>query len=567
MQKRLAGEAGLPAEGVDRLRCAGRHRDRGAAASRRASILSARGCSCTSGSLTAQHHQGPEPGNSGSIPTTAPSRRRARRSRSSPCTGPSRALKGVTLLAGNPKREIEPAVGLLTPAAAARRRHRLLGARATGPRPGSSAYAGLHAARGAVGGRGGERLGARPARPTISRNQLDESAAHSRAGGRAGTSSVQARLADQVAAADFLSRYGKPELAGGERIAPERRPARVGGSGAAGRGAGAAQGDPGGARTLLQPAWSSVEGRGPPGRAAGGAAGGPSLLRFAGAAGRPACSSRRWRWIRRNRTDRPAGGDPGAAGPGGCCRRGTRRTMPRRSRPWRRSTGGCAPARRGASPCSAVGGPRSAVPAVLARAGAARRAGIEALRQRIPLAKRVDAPRRRRQTAPALARRGGRRRADLLLPDCSGGPEAAAGEPGGSGHQGRALVREVRQRRRRSSAWRKGELVRVRLRITVPERSRSSWCVDDALPAGLEAVDLSLRTASLAPGPGVDQSRRYLAPEEAEGERGRVARGRQGIAGITAAGTAAGGRRSITRRWPTTGCSTRPRCSGRGPTP
>ena len=52
-----------------------------------------------------------------------------------------------------------------------------------------------------------------------------------------------------------------------------------------------------------------------------------------------------------------------------------------------------------------------------------------------------------------------------------------------------------------------GELVRVRLRITVPT-TRQFVVVDDALPAGLEAVDLSLRTASLTPGPGT------TAPEE-----------------------------------------------------
>src|SRR6185436_13674175 len=38
-----------------------------------------------------------------------------------------------------------------------------------------------------------------------------------------------------------------------------------------------------------------------------------------------------------------------------------------------------------------------------------------------------------------------------------------------------------------------GDLVRVRLKITVPE-NRSFVVVDDALPAGLEAVDLSLNT-------------------------------------------------------------------------
>jgi uncharacterized protein YfaS (alpha-2-macroglobulin family) len=62
-----------------------------------------------------------------------------------------------------------------------------------------------------------------------------------------------------------------------------------------------------------------------------------------------------------------------------------------------------------------------------------------------------------------------------------------------------------------------GELVRVRLRVTVPT-DRTFIVVDDALPAGLEAVDLSLRTASLAPGPGAGQQHNYLSPQEAEGE-------------------------------------------------
>jgi len=43
-----------------------------------------------------------------------------------------------------------------------------------------------------------------------------------------------------------------------------------------------------------------------------------------------------------------------------------------------------------------------------------------------------------------------------------------------------------------------GELVRVKLRVTVPAL-RNFIVVDDALPAGLEAVDLSLRTAGLPP--------------------------------------------------------------------
>jgi len=58
-----------------------------------------------------------------------------------------------------------------------------------------------------------------------------------------------------------------------------------------------------------------------------------------------------------------------------------------------------------------------------------------------------------------------------------------------------------------------GELVRVRLRITVPT-TRQFVVVDDALPAGLEAVDLSLRTASVNPGPGASPS-----PEPADREQ------------------------------------------------
>ncbi|MCU0635432.1 MAG: MG2 domain-containing protein [Gemmatimonadaceae bacterium] len=44
-----------------------------------------------------------------------------------------------------------------------------------------------------------------------------------------------------------------------------------------------------------------------------------------------------------------------------------------------------------------------------------------------------------------------------------------------------------------------GELVRVKVRVTVP-RERGFVVVDDALPGGLEPVDLSLRTASIATG-------------------------------------------------------------------
>jgi uncharacterized protein YfaS (alpha-2-macroglobulin family) len=72
-----------------------------------------------------------------------------------------------------------------------------------------------------------------------------------------------------------------------------------------------------------------------------------------------------------------------------------------------------------------------------------------------------------------------------------------------------------------------GELVRVRLRITVPA-DRQFVVVDDALPAGLEAIDLSLRGASLTPGPGVDARVHYLAPDEAESTQGQGEGGESG---------------------------------------
>ena len=59
-----------------------------------------------------------------------------------------------------------------------------------------------------------------------------------------------------------------------------------------------------------------------------------------------------------------------------------------------------------------------------------------------------------------------------------------------------------------------GDLVRVRLRVTVPS-TRNFVVVDDALPAGLEAVDLSLRTASILPGPGGPDER----PDHEENEQ------------------------------------------------
>ncbi len=66
-----------------------------------------------------------------------------------------------------------------------------------------------------------------------------------------------------------------------------------------------------------------------------------------------------------------------------------------------------------------------------------------------------------------------------------------------------------------------GQLVRVKLRVTVPV-TRSFIVVDDALPAGLEAIDLSLRTAGLPPvaagrDPSPDAEQQEVAGAEAAG--------------------------------------------------
>ncbi|HXG98133.1 MAG TPA: Ig-like domain-containing protein [Gemmatimonadales bacterium] len=63
-----------------------------------------------------------------------------------------------------------------------------------------------------------------------------------------------------------------------------------------------------------------------------------------------------------------------------------------------------------------------------------------------------------------------------------------------------------------------GSLVRVRLRITVPA-DRQFVALTDPLPAGLEAVDLSLRTTGQLPGPGA------AAPERESTEEGEADEG------------------------------------------
>ena len=65
---------------------------------------------------------------------------------------------------------------------------------------------------------------------------------------------------------------------------------------------------------------------------------------------------------------------------------------------------------------------------------------------------------------------------------------------------------------------REGELVRVRIRITVPA-DREFVVVDDPLPAGLEAVDLSLRTSAALP--PYEGAPRLKAEQDAEGPPGQ----------------------------------------------
>jgi hypothetical protein len=70
-----------------------------------------------------------------------------------------------------------------------------------------------------------------------------------------------------------------------------------------------------------------------------------------------------------------------------------------------------------------------------------------------------------------------------------------------------------------------GELVRVRLRITLPA-DRQFVVLDDPLPAGLEAIDLSLRTTGLPPGPGRAAEPPSGGPTEEEAAEGEAMEGR-----------------------------------------
>ncbi|HKU62736.1 MAG TPA: alpha-2-macroglobulin family protein [Gemmatimonadales bacterium] len=73
-----------------------------------------------------------------------------------------------------------------------------------------------------------------------------------------------------------------------------------------------------------------------------------------------------------------------------------------------------------------------------------------------------------------------------------------------------------------------GELVRVRLKVKVPAE-RHFVVLDDALPAGLEAVDLSLRTVGGVPGPGAADTASADPGENGEREGGEPYRWAYGM--------------------------------------
>jgi uncharacterized protein YfaS (alpha-2-macroglobulin family) len=93
-------------------------------------------------------------------------------------------------------------------------------------------------------------------------------------------------------------------------------------------------------------------------------------------------------------------------------------------------------------------------------------------------------------------------------------PRAAAVRPGDRGIQVERWYERYDSGKPITSAT-EGDLIRVRLRVTVPS-DRHFVVLDDALPAGLEAIDLSLRTVGGIPGPGAVDS----AAAQSESETG-----------------------------------------------
>ncbi|MDZ4862126.1 MAG: MG2 domain-containing protein [Gemmatimonadota bacterium] len=417
-----------------------------------------------------------------------------------------KSLKRVTLLPGTPKREIETAVGLLT------RRQRPDGGigywdSQDWTTPWLSAYAG-HALLEAksAGIVVNDSVLARLA--DYLRTQLNDPAPI-RAPVVSWYESVEGRLADQVAAADFLSRYGKPEIAAENELLRNAaqlawedrvRLAEVLARRKAFRSA----------RTLLQPAWKSVtvEGR--------------RATMPEAALHRTHYFESRVRPIARLLSATLAVDSANALiGP-------LVETLVQQGRagvlsPW--NTQDYA----------------SAVAALTAfdkrmRAGAGRAFTVQSGGRTLFTVPEVPALSARltiRDSSTALSgllAKAGDGRTRLRL--------ALAAEGTGAPIYYYLTVTEVPQQRPvnpedrgiRVERWyerydtdspivsaAEGELVRVRLRVTVPV-DREFVVIDDALPAGLEAVDLSLRTASLVPGPGRDQVQSFLTPESAESE-------------------------------------------------
>ena len=154
---------------------------------------------------------------------------------------------------------------------------------------------------------------------------------------------------------------------------------------------------------------------------------------------------------------------------------------------------------------------------------------------------RAHGPARRcddgRTLRASLERRAGRWRRLLL----SRGARDSVGAAGDAGRQGHQVERwyERYETGTPVTTVAEGDLVRVRLRITVPS-ARQFVVLDDALPAGLEAIDLSLRTARRCRG---------LVPRCRERKRITKSRTtRRARSGATAIGIRAGGRRSIIAR-------------------
>ena len=331
----------------------------------------------------------------------------------------------TTLLKGNPRREIETAVGILT------RRQRVDGGIGywgsdDWTTPWLSAYAGITL------------LDARAAGIAVDDSMLARLAGYLRTALddpqpiRAPVvgwyDQIEVQLGDKVAAVDFLSRLGKAHVAAENELLrsaaqlsweDRARLAEV----LARRGAIRA------ARSLLDPAWKAVKVEGRRADRARGGAARRALLQLPHPARRPSAAGHARGGLGQS-AHRPAGRDAGAAGAGRHpavvehpgLRRGGLRAL-------------------GLRPPGARGG----VPALH---GQLRRAHRLRLRRRVgsegthrhPGLERAAHGARHRRVAGAQAGRRGRRRADLLLPHRPRGPEGTPGQSRGERAPHRALV-------------------------------------------------------------------------------------------------------------------------------